>query len=608
MEEVKRILRGQAIPVLAVALACITTLVLWPLGQPVPFVPFIAAVIVGAWQGGLRGSLVSTGLSVLALAILDSLQAGPQRAETSQEFVLRLGLFAFMGVAAGYLAMHCRKAVAAHDRLQHTLASAGEAWIFTDPQGRITFLNSLAQAWMGWDLPQARQRPLDQLFVLQHDGSQDPIALSPTQVLEQRTPMILPPDAVLLPASGTAIPVEGCLCPIQNAEDRVIELMLTLRDVAPARRAAQKTAVQLQQAEMTLSQVRSEAQARIAELTGEQEKAKASLAAVQDELSRRLRDQEQQHASVAAAHKKTVAELERRLREQAQGQEATTAQLHKANAALEKQLCETQSELQSERTRRQEMERQHREAQTHLEGALQAKQQQCDHTSEECLNALAELETLRRQAADANALCQAAVGTARKELEGRIEHLETIHRAALAGARRELEMSQQAELCSRQEHSDLVHRHHHVAQRSDFLAALLDACPHGLLAFDQERRITFWNPALVRLTGKSSAEVLGQPLQSIFPDLATAESMQHRSWSLDRISLSDLLAGSVLESSKRGRIAVTTAPLACIEPEGGLAVIWEMQEAAPRGKVGGEATHPRLSSSRQSELDWLAFN
>lgn len=765
MAETTRIVRNYAIPLLAVVLAGVVTLLVWPLGQPAAFVAFIAAVIVSAWQGGFRGGLVATGFSAIALVVINTLQQGTQTPAVTQEFYLRLTLFVCMGVAAGYLAMQCQRAVGAHDRLHYTLAGAGEAWIFADTQGRVTFLNPLAQAWTGWTVNQARNRPLEQLFVLLHEDSREPITLAPAQVVQQRAPQALPVDAVLLAAGGAAIPVEGSIRPVQNTDDQIVELMLTFRDVSTTRRLARElaerearvqglsetapvglmvldhevrcvqpnpraqtlcgcTAEEMQgqgwlrhiqaqdrdalvagvqtglsegraftcavrmagkegvpswlqvaaaplrrgpnqrpsgvvvledvsamkHAEATLAEARADARNRLAALEQAQEaqcvRAENALKAAQQKLE----EQNQHQADAEAAHQKAITYLERQLQDQKQSRDAQVAESQALKAAADKELVELRNklgerdrgeeqarrelanQLAEERKRRQDAEQQMAEAMA----ALQVKQADCDRTTEECLNAMAELEKLRQ----AGTTVESALTASRNNYESRICELEATHRTVLEALEQQLAASRHGEAHIRRDHAEVLQRQEQAAathrqalqqlrheleqvrireqsvhERSVFQTALLDACPHGLLAYDHQQRITFWNPALVSLTGKTAAEMLGQQIESFLPGLGAAPAQQVLSWGSERIQAGELITSA--GPSRRGQIAILRTPLAIPgqESPGGLALLWELPaQAAPRERPersrNGMSASPRSGGAVNvsTDGDWLEYN
>ncbi|MCS6976495.1 MAG: PAS domain S-box protein, partial [Gemmatales bacterium] len=236
-----QVYRATVLPVLYVVGASLFTGLLGAWGEPIGFLPYILAVIVAAWLGGLYGGLLTTALSAGAITLGYSLAYQPAGQMGLQDFFLRLGLFAFMGGVASYLAMQCQRAVTAYDRLQKTLSNAREAWVFADVRGRVVFLNTQAQAWSGWHLAHARHRPLDQLFVLLHETTRKPIPIRLDEIVRQRHPVHLPEDAVLLTAGGSTIPVEGSIVPIQSTSDEVVEVLLMFREVSSARRAKKES-------------------------------------------------------------------------------------------------------------------------------------------------------------------------------------------------------------------------------------------------------------------------------------------------------------------------------------------------------------------------------
>src|SRR5438094_148308 len=170
-----RFLRQQRFALLAAGMALLGTLLTWPISQQFPFALFIAAVMVSAWRGGLRPGLVTTGASVVALLLLFLLIPSVRDAEPVEQFLLRLGIFMLVGGLAGYLSMKCKEAVVAHERFHDTIASLGEALIFTDVQGRITFLNPTAQTLTGCAAADAEGKPLGQVVRLLHEETRGPL-------------------------------------------------------------------------------------------------------------------------------------------------------------------------------------------------------------------------------------------------------------------------------------------------------------------------------------------------------------------------------------------------------------------------------------------------
>src|SRR5262249_51588174 len=145
MRAVRQFVSTYRVALIAIALALVHSLLFWSLGPRVPLGLFLAAVMVSAWQGGLRSSLVATALSVVLLAVLGHYQTpGPE-----DDLVLRLGLFVLVGLIAGYLSRQCKQAIRAVDHVHEILGGSGLAIVSADAAGRVTSLNPLARTLTG---------------------------------------------------------------------------------------------------------------------------------------------------------------------------------------------------------------------------------------------------------------------------------------------------------------------------------------------------------------------------------------------------------------------------------------------------------------------------
>jgi PAS domain-containing protein len=60
------------------------------------------------------------------------------------------------------------------DWLRVTLSSIGDAVITTDAEGRVTFLNGVAEALTGWSLDEATGRPMGEVFRIINEQTRRP--------------------------------------------------------------------------------------------------------------------------------------------------------------------------------------------------------------------------------------------------------------------------------------------------------------------------------------------------------------------------------------------------------------------------------------------------
>src|SRR4028118_1986485 len=67
-----------------------------------------------------------------------------------------------------------RELAAERERLRITLSSIGDGVISTDAEGRVTYLNGVAEALTGWAQAEAVGRPLPELFHIVNEQTRQP--------------------------------------------------------------------------------------------------------------------------------------------------------------------------------------------------------------------------------------------------------------------------------------------------------------------------------------------------------------------------------------------------------------------------------------------------
>jgi PAS domain S-box-containing protein len=242
MDRLFQQLRIYRLALIATGVALAGTLITLPLSshfQRFPFALFIAAVMVCAWRGGRKQGLAATGLATLALLLLYLASRTLREAEPGEHFLVRLGMFVLIGVLAGYLSLKCREAVVAHDRFHDTLTTLGEALIFTDQRGTVTYLNSAAQALTGLDPVNAEGKALADLLTLLHEDTRQPQECPAIRILRDQQPFNLP-SGTLLVANGMETPIEGKVLPLRDIEDRPVGVALAFHTAAARRQAEQE--------------------------------------------------------------------------------------------------------------------------------------------------------------------------------------------------------------------------------------------------------------------------------------------------------------------------------------------------------------------------------
>jgi PAS domain S-box-containing protein len=123
------------------------------------------------------------------------------------------------------------------ESLRVTLASIGDAVIATDPGGRVTFLNPVAQSLTGWTLEEASGVPLDAVFRIINEETRRAVESPAARALQLGQVVELANHTLLIARDGTERPIDDCAAPIRQASGQVAGAVLVFRDVTERRRA-----------------------------------------------------------------------------------------------------------------------------------------------------------------------------------------------------------------------------------------------------------------------------------------------------------------------------------------------------------------------------------
>ncbi len=127
-----------------------------------------------------------------------------------------------------------------HEReewLRVTLASIGDAVITTDTQGRVTFLNGVAQDLTGWTTEDAQGKALEAVFAIRNEKTRQPVENPVERVLREGIVVGLANHTILIAKDGTERPIDDSAAPIRDAAGRMLGVVLIFRDVTEQRRA-----------------------------------------------------------------------------------------------------------------------------------------------------------------------------------------------------------------------------------------------------------------------------------------------------------------------------------------------------------------------------------
>jgi diguanylate cyclase (GGDEF)-like protein/PAS domain S-box-containing protein len=121
-----------------------------------------------------------------------------------------------------------------------TLRCIGDAVVCTDASGRITFLNSIAEAMTGSSLMEAVGKPMDKAFKIL-DAINRELAPNPMERVGEHSQGNCPPwNCILVRPDWSEIHIQDSVSPIHDRQGKVVGTVIVLRDVSAARAMTQQ--------------------------------------------------------------------------------------------------------------------------------------------------------------------------------------------------------------------------------------------------------------------------------------------------------------------------------------------------------------------------------
>ena len=118
--------------------------------------------------------------------------------------------------------------------LQTTLESVGDALIACDRKHRVELMNPVAQRLTGWDLEDAKGKPLNTIFCTVDEETREPLE-NPGEQAQLKDPAAKN-HCLLLARDGTEFVIDQSAAPIRDARGAVAGVVLVFRDITDSRR------------------------------------------------------------------------------------------------------------------------------------------------------------------------------------------------------------------------------------------------------------------------------------------------------------------------------------------------------------------------------------
>lgn len=126
------------------------------------------------------------------------------------------------------------------ERAQVTLHSIGDAVITTDTQGRIEYLNPVAETLTGWTRAEAGGQPLPEVFKIINEADRSRAIDPVTRCLAEGRIVGLANHTILVSRDGTERAIADSAAPIHERDGNSVGAVLVFHDVSETRRLARQ--------------------------------------------------------------------------------------------------------------------------------------------------------------------------------------------------------------------------------------------------------------------------------------------------------------------------------------------------------------------------------
>ena len=118
-----------------------------------------------------------------------------------------------------------------------TLRSIGDAVVSTDKEGRVTFMNPVAETLTGWLSQEALGKPLEKVFNIVHESTRRPVENPVAKAMRENRIVGLANHTILIKQNGAETPIDDSASPIRNSKGEVVGVILVFHDITARRQA-----------------------------------------------------------------------------------------------------------------------------------------------------------------------------------------------------------------------------------------------------------------------------------------------------------------------------------------------------------------------------------
>jgi len=120
--------------------------------------------------------------------------------------------------------------IESEERFRTTLHSTGDAIITTDINGKVRYMNPVAEELTGWTEAEASGKPIREVFSIFNEDTREEVENPVDKVLAKGMIVLLSNHTFLKSKNGNEIPIGDSGAPILNADGKITGVVLVFRD------------------------------------------------------------------------------------------------------------------------------------------------------------------------------------------------------------------------------------------------------------------------------------------------------------------------------------------------------------------------------------------
>ncbi len=209
---------------------------------------------------GEHRSRATFGMAVLASLMTVVAMASTERSAVSVSPIILNGAITLAGIWVTAIAVRAYSQVneraeeaetLAHLRehwLVQTLASIGDGVIATDANGRIEFMNAVAEDLTGWSSKEAVGKPSEAVFEIIEENSGERADNPVERALGKERTAFFEQHTVLRARDGRMWPIDDSASPIRDHAGNITGVVMVFREIADRRKGEQQMELRLREA------------------------------------------------------------------------------------------------------------------------------------------------------------------------------------------------------------------------------------------------------------------------------------------------------------------------------------------------------------------------